>query len=188
MTPERLQAIAKIAEAAVCAEAKSGVPAELTAAQCILESGWLKSAPGNNPFGIKATDRHAEIQVLTTTEVFKSETALLSWIRGRSVRQLIERLPSQPGEIRVRVKDAFAKYATLADAFEDHQRLIKNGRPYAKAWAGYQIDRDLVKFVRAIAPIYATDPAYAGKLERIISTPELAAAIAEQRRKRAAHA
>ena len=54
MTPDQLAALRRIAEAAVAAERETGCPAEISAAQCIVESAWLQVAPGNNCFGVKA--------------------------------------------------------------------------------------------------------------------------------------
>ena len=52
MTPEQFAALRKIAEAAVAAERETGCPAEISTAQCIVESAWLQVAPGNNAFGL----------------------------------------------------------------------------------------------------------------------------------------
>jgi hypothetical protein len=65
-----------IAQAAVASEQSTGCPAELQAAQCILETGWLKQAPGNNCFGIKIYDGAYGRQLLHTREWFTdAETA-----------------------------------------------------------------------------------------------------------------
>lgn len=156
MPQQRLIALAKIADAAVRAEAQSGVPAELTAAQCCLESGYLKHAPGNNAFGMKYVKaRHTKFRELMTTEVEKG--------------------------VPVRKTQMFAVYDSLEEGFLDHDRLISTGKPYAEAWARYRQDRNFVPFVRAIAKRYATDPAYADKLFNIIAKPEFSCALTAAR-------
>ncbi len=100
MTPDQLAALHRIAEAAVAAERETGCPAEISAAQCIVESAWLQVAPGNNCFGVKATDDHC--QYCLTKEYLNGE-----WT-------------SQ--------KLAFATYPTLAACFAAHARLLQSGR------------------------------------------------------------
>src|SRR6478672_2840811 len=62
--------LGRIAEAAVASEQSTGCPAELQAAQCILETGWLNHAPGNNCFGIKSYAGAFGRQLLHTREWF----------------------------------------------------------------------------------------------------------------------
>ncbi len=155
MTIEQRSALLRIAEAAVACERATGLPAELSAAQAALESGWLKHAPGNNCFGIKCSARHASSQTLMTTE----------YEDGKACR----------------VPQEFAAFATLAECFEDHARLITEKPAYAKPWAEYRKAGDLERLVRGIAPVYATDPAYANQVMRVIRMPELRAAVAEAR-------
>jgi hypothetical protein len=105
MTPAQLEALGRIAEAAVAAERETGCPAEVSAAQCIVESAWLQVAPGNNCFGIKATDDGC--QYCLTKEYLNGE-----WT-------------SQ--------KLAFATYPTLATGFAAHAKMLQCG-VYALAW------------------------------------------------------
>jgi flagellum-specific peptidoglycan hydrolase FlgJ len=55
MRPDQLAALHRIAEAAVAAERETGCPAEISAARGVVESDWLRAAPGNNCFGIIAS-------------------------------------------------------------------------------------------------------------------------------------
>src|SRR5215469_1251488 len=71
-----------IAEAAVVSERSTGCPAELQAAQCILETGWLKHAPGNNCFGIKSYEGAWGRQLLRTNEWFNDAEAARFLARG----------------------------------------------------------------------------------------------------------
>jgi len=79
--------------------------------------------------------------------------------------------PTRAGHARVRA------FEDLAGCFEKHAELITSGAPYAAAWAQYQASRNLVDLINGIAPVYATDPAYAGKVARILSMDEVQAAL-----------
>lgn len=156
MNSDRDEAIRQIAEAAVESERRTGLPAELTAAQCILESGWLSHSPGNNCFGIKFASRHKDSQLLLTTE-YRNGTPVKEFHR-------------------------FAKFATLGDCFADHAQLITTKVAYAKPWAQYQLDRDLTALIKGIAPKYATDPNYASKVLAMVQRSDLSKAIGEARK------
>lgn len=147
----KLEALAQIAPAAVRSEKFTGCPAVLTVAQCALESGWLKHAPGNNCFGIKKAERHTATQTLLTTE-FED---------GKPVK-----IPQQ-----------FAAYDSLEDCFCDHGKLLTTRPVYAAAWERYRKDGDIERLVYGIASRYATDPAYASKVLRIMRDPDVSAAI-----------
>ncbi len=155
MTVEQRGSLRKIAEAAVACERATGLPAELSAAQAALESGWLRAAPGNNCFGIKDTDRFPGCQYCLTKEYIDG-----SWQRCSA---------------------AFEVYPSLTACFTDHARLITEKPAYARPWAEYRKTGDLERLVRGIAPTYATDPAYANQIMRIIRMPEVRAAVAEAR-------
>jgi flagellum-specific peptidoglycan hydrolase FlgJ len=157
LTDKQKSALQMIAAAAVACELGTGCPAELSAAQCILESGWLTRCPGNNCFGIKATD---DSRVYTITKEFLNGT----WKT---------------------LNLAFEKYATLADCFKAHARLIQGGR-YAPAWKAYQQTHNLGALIAGIAPIYATAPDYAGLVSSIARSLSVTQEIADARKKVAA--
>lgn len=98
--------------AALSSQKLTGIPASITIAQAILESGWGQSAlakQANNFFGIKATshlsmDQYAEFP---TTE----------FVDGR----------------KTSVMAAFAKYPSPADSFAAHARLIACAKRYQAA-------------------------------------------------------
>lgn len=150
LTAEQQEALGEIAQASVEAENITGCPAELSAAQCILESGWLKHCPGNNCFGIKKTDDSA---VYAVTHEFLS---------GRWIE----------------IKSAFEAYPSLMMCFTAHARLIQGGR-YSDAWRAYEEDphHDLDRLIRGISSIYATDPEYVLKILRLAHDPHVTAAI-----------
>jgi flagellum-specific peptidoglycan hydrolase FlgJ len=164
MTKE--QAVILIAQAAVESERRTGLPAEITAAQCALESGWLKSAPGNNCFGIKYSPvRHNGKQLLTTREYFDTADHATAWMARLAGREIIEAMPhSANGKRQYKVRDWFAAYPALADCFADHARLITMGKPYRKAWEEYLVHRDWRRLLAGIGPVYATAPDYATRV------------------------
>jgi flagellum-specific peptidoglycan hydrolase FlgJ len=143
-------------------------------AQWAIESAWGARTPGNNCFGIKfAPSRHARSQQLVTAEVVARSKAE----PGDCIDQEIA-----GGRVRVRGARSFAAYDSLEDCFEDHARLIVDGAPYREAWKRYRENRDFDQFVRAISPVYATEPMYSATVLNIARLPELINAIAEARR------
>jgi flagellar protein FlgJ len=153
------EAVAKIAAAAVICEVQTGCPAELSAAQCILESNWLRVSPENNCFGIKDTDRYPGCHYQITKEYLNGQ-----W----QTKNL-----------------AFEVYPTLEDCFVDHAVLITGGAEkrnvYAPAWQAYQADHDLDRFILAVARLYATDPNYAVKVLAIAHSGRLTRALTAAR-------
>lgn len=158
--PEQLEALDTIAAAAVIAERQTGCPAELSAAQCILESSWLTVCPGNNCFGIKATDDSATYQ-------FTREFRNGQWVTE---------------------KDAFEAYPDLATCFIVHANLLQAG-VYSTAWNWYQqgaavpVSKDLALdgYIRGVAQHYATDPQYAQEVLTLAHGPHVTEAIAKAR-------
>jgi flagellum-specific peptidoglycan hydrolase FlgJ len=154
LTPAQQAAIQQIAEAAVASEMATGVPAAMSAAQCVFESAWLTRAPGNNCFGIKVDQRGSGTQYILTHEYING-----TW----------EEMPL-----------AFETYASLADCFADHARLIQQG-VYAPAWAQYQQDQDLDAYISRVAKHYATDPGYATEVTSEAHSATVQNAIAAAR-------
>jgi flagellum-specific peptidoglycan hydrolase FlgJ len=171
----------QIGPAAVACERAVGCPAELTAAQAILESGWLDKAPENNCFGIKAHASVAGRQLLTTTEWFTDQEAAAFLARGDER----EAEPVDPPQVlgtrkKYHVKDWFAAYPDLAACFADHAGVLQ-APVYAPTWTRYREDGDLEAFIRGIAAHYATDPGYADTILRLARDATVAAAIAASR-------
>ena len=125
----------------------TGVPAELILAQAALETGWgrhqIHTADGRNShnlFGIKAGRSWQGPTVQVTTHEYLD------------------------GE-RTRIKDRFRVYESYEAAFTDYGRLLSNSPRYAavsRAPTAEQAARELQ------AGGYATDPAYADKLIKIM--------------------
>lgn len=155
-SPEQLAILnQQIAPAAVECERSTGLPAELTTAQCIFESGWLAHCPGNNCFGIKADAHGSGVDYVQTRE----------WKTGAYITEPL----------------AFETYASLTDCFVDHARLITEGTPYHAAWSQYAVDHNRGRLMLAIGPIYATAPGYGQQISAEAQTWYVTAALQDAR-------
>lgn len=139
--------IDSIAADAIRSQRTTGVPASVTIAQAILESGWGRSAltrQANNYFGIKGTGPAGSV-TMRTREVFN----------GREVY----------------VNAQFRKYNSAAESFADHaQFFIRNPR-YATAM---RHTNDAFRFAAEIHKAgYATDPNYTNLLHRLMREYDL---------------
>lgn len=134
----------KIADEAIAAaksaEAHWGIPASITLAQYGLESSFGLHMPkgSNNPFGMKAVAGQPSVVVPTR-----------EYIGGKFVI----------------VRAAFRVFASLAEAFSEHGRLLAQAKPYAKAREKLP---DPFAFADALTGVYATDPKYGEKLKTLI--------------------
>jgi flagellum-specific peptidoglycan hydrolase FlgJ len=126
--------------------AETGVPASVTVAQAILETGWGKSTIGDakNLFGIKGTGPAGSIRVPTK-----------EFINGRWVT----------------INAPFAKYNSYEQSITEHARFFLRNRRYARA---LQVANDPDAFAREIHRAgYATDPGYSGKLITLMRSHNL---------------
>ncbi|MCW7540507.1 flagellar assembly peptidoglycan hydrolase FlgJ [Aquabacterium sp. A7-Y] len=136
--------------AAQAASQETGIPAEFVLAQAAHESGWGRrdirmadGSPSHNLFGIKATGSwKGKVAEVTTTE----------YVNG------------QPRKVVAK----FRAYDTAEDAFRDYARLLKNNDRYAGVMREGQTAQGFAQGLQKAG--YATDPAYADKLTRIINT------------------
>jgi flagellum-specific peptidoglycan hydrolase FlgJ len=131
--------------AAQASEKTTLIPASITLAQFILESGWGQHIPpgSNNPFGIKALPGEPSVPVVTH-----------EFIAGRYVQ-----LTAQ-----------FAAFPSLAAAFTAHAALLANGAPYVHARS---LLPSVTGFCNALTGVYATDPNYGATLIEIIQDNDL---------------
>lgn len=146
--------IAKVADAAQTNQAIYNVPASVTIAQAILETGWggsNLSTKYNNYFGIKCTSTASPHQLgcvtLTTTEYYPTATG------------------------GTQIKASFRTYRTVADSFKDHGRLLSTASRYAAAFAYTQNPDQFIREVRKGG--YATDPKYADTIISLMKTYKL---------------
>ena len=131
---------------AYIAKAKTGLPASILAAQCILETGWGKYVPvcrktgkySYNLFGIKGKGSNGSVEIWTH-----------EYIAGKKVKVI--------GEFRA--------YNDYSESFVDYGNLILGKKRYKNA----VINKDgPEKYIRAICKAgYATDPKYPDKILKI---------------------
>jgi flagellar protein FlgJ len=137
-------------DAAKAAEKVSGIPATFMVAQAAHESGWgrrdIKNADGtsaNNLFGIKAGGSwKGPVAEVTTTE----------YINGQAKR----------------VTAKFRAYSSAEESFKDYAQMMKSSPRYSKVVAHADTAQDFAKGLQKAG--YATDPAYAQKLTKMINT------------------
>jgi flagellar protein FlgJ len=134
---------------AVDAAKATGLPAHFIIGQAALESGWgareIKGAGGansHNLFGIKAgRSWDGDTAAIKTTE----------YVNG----------------VKQKVVDKFRSYASYAESFMDYANMLKNNPRYSKV---LEAGNDPQAFAQGLQKAgYATDPAYAAKLTRIIT-------------------
>jgi flagellar protein FlgJ len=155
--------VATHTEAAGRAERATGIPAAFMVAQAAHETGWgkkaIRMADGSNSFnlfGIKAgADWKGAVTHITTTE----------YVDG------------QPRQLR----QAFRAYSSYDESFADYARLMKTSPRYRGVIEGVAARADAAappdaadsakRFAQGLQRAgYATDPAYADKLGRVINT------------------
>ncbi len=165
LSQRQVDFVQKLGPAAKSAEAQTGIPAAYMLGQAAHETGWgrseIRNADGSNSynlFGIKATGgwsgKTAEI---TTTEYVNGEAQ--------------------------KVTAKFRAYGSFDEAFRDYARMLSQSPRYAgvaaQAAAAPASAASASSFARGLQEAgYATDPAYASKLSRVINRTLQAAALA----------
>ena len=136
---------------ALQAQQKYGVPASVTLAQIIKESGgkYEGGLSGlaynyNNLFGVKSGSSWNGASVALPTTEYKNGSAYKTTAN-------------------------FRIYNSIADSIDDHGRLL-NTTTYTSKTAGAQ---NLEEYVKAMGSVYATDPNYANSLLQIINDNNL---------------
>jgi flagellar protein FlgJ len=134
------------------------VPASVTLAQAILETGSGRIAAGaNNYFGIKAT------------AVPDEGDGIFQWgVNG--VGCVLRKTQEVIGGRSVTTIGAFRAYASLERSIEDHGARLLANSVYKGA---FQYTEQPEKFARVIARYYATDPAYADKVVGLMRSEKL---------------
>lgn len=134
-----------VIDAAKASQHRWAVPASVTLAQWIVESAWGAAMPpdSNNPFGIKALDTQPGVE---------SET-----------REVID------GKVVI-TKARFRRFESVAEAFEQHGKLLSTAAPYRTAM---ELIKDPDRFADALTGVYATDPQYGTTLRWVMETYHL---------------
>ena len=136
--------------AAAKAERDTGIPAAFMVSQAALETGWGRKeirhadgAPSFNLFGIKAGGSwKGPVAEITTTE----------YVDGKAQK----------------VTAKFRAYGSYAEGFNDYARLMKDSPRYAQVVARAETATGFAQGLQRAG--YATDPAYAEKLGKVINT------------------
>lgn len=137
-------------EAARVAEAQTGIPASFMVSQAAHETGWgkheIRNADGtasHNLFGMKAgANWKGKVAEVTTTE----------YVNG------------QPHKVTAK----FRAYASYAESFADYAKVMKDSPRYQQVLASAGSVQGFAQGLQRAG--YATDPAYADKLTRVINT------------------
>lgn len=137
-------------------------------AQAALESGWGKSAIGNNLFGItKGSSWQGAVQLVNTTEYFT--TPNVTFKAPEKVMSV-----TKIGEKRYKyaVKRLFRDYDSVADCLTDHLLILKKPG-YADAWPYRKDARQYVRrIVDGIGSKYATSPDYVQTMDKVFAMVE----------------
>jgi len=139
-------------DAAAAAEKATGIPARFMIAQAAHETGWgrkeIRNSDGSNSynlFGMKAGPNWKG----ATTDITTTE-----YIGGKAHK----------------VTQTFRAYSSFAESFADYASTMKNSPRYAAVVAS---GADANGFARGLQKAgYATDPAYAAKLTKMIHMTE----------------
>jgi peptidoglycan hydrolase FlgJ len=132
------------------ASAQTGIPAEFMISQAALETGWGRKeirhgdgSSSHNLFGIKAGGSwRGPVAEVTTTE----------FVNGKAQK----------------VTAKFRAYGSYAESFADYAKLMKDSPRYAGVVAQGSSATGFAQGLQRAG--YATDPAYADKLSRVINT------------------
>jgi Mannosyl-glycoprotein endo-beta-N-acetylglucosaminidase len=138
--------ISALAPAAVAGQRKYGVPASVTIAQAIDESGWGQSnlaVDQHNLFGIKGTGPAGSYQELTQ-----------EYENGQLVTSM----------------SSFRAYRNAAQSVDDHGKLLATSGYYRRAMA---VRGNPNAFAASLTGVYATDPDYGAKLIRLMQRYDL---------------
>ena len=149
-TPTQEEFLRMHQTSARAAEAQTGIPATFMVAQAAHESGWGKreilnadGSSSHNLFGIKAGPGWTgKVAQVTTTEV----------------------IDGQPRKVVAK----FRAYASYDESFRDYAQLMKDSPRYAAVIAAGNNAQGYAQGLQRAG--YATDPAYADKLTRVINT------------------
>lgn len=133
-------------------------------AQAALESGWGKSAIGNNLFGItKGTTWAGPVQLVETTEYFSTPN-----VSFKAPEEVLDITKLGERRYKYKVKRFFRDYDTVGDCLRDHLRILKL-KGYADAWPYRKDAKEYVRrIVDSVGSKYATDPNYVDTMYRVI--------------------
>ena len=118
---------------------RTGIDPRIVIAQAAQETGWGKSAPGNNFFGIKSHGKGGG-NTMATNEVISGQT--------------------------VRIKDSFRGYGDMGQSADDYAQFLIDNPRYKPMLAAQGLDAQIQALGQSG---YATDPNYASSIRSIAS-------------------
>lgn len=156
--------INRLAPHAQASQRRTGIPASVTMAQAILESGWGRSGlakEANNFFGIKAGSWPGRVYSGTTWEQDRA-TGKRTTYKGTGFSYGSKQAALAHGAHPVTL---FRHYDSFEDGLTDKARVFYNGYyDEALPWRSRSLE-----FLERMAPTYATDLLYGQKLKQLIS-------------------
>ena len=142
--------VAMHAQGAQSAERDTGIPASFMVAQAAHETGWgkkaIRMADGSNSFNLFGIKASADWKGATT------RIATTEYVDGQAKK----------------LKQTFRAYSSYEESFADYARLMKTSPRYREVLASAHNAHDFAQGLQKAG--YATDPAYADKLGRVINT------------------
>ncbi len=160
-TKAEQQAFIKSAgSAAKKSETETGVPASVTIAQAIVESGWGEHHMGdaNNYFGIKAQEVGGKV------------------VFGDVATGYVDKITKEYDKNgnAYTVVAHFRSYKDMAGSFIDHGIFLTSNKRYGKALDAYAESKDADEYARGLQKAgYATDPKYADMLISLMKKNDL---------------
>ena len=142
-------------------EEETEIPAVAILAQAVHESGWGRSAIGNNLFGIKYRKGDPCYKEILTTE-YSSRPDMF---KGQNVKSVV--YDKKTNKYIYKLYQYFADYPTPKDGFMAHARLLLNNRYRPALRYKHSPKRYLIAVWRAG---YATDPNYGRKICEVIDS------------------
>ena len=159
MTPDEF--LTKFYPFAKEVEEETEIPAIAILAQAAHESGWGRSAIGNNVFGIKYRKGDWKYQEVLTTEYSERPDAFA----GQRIKSC--EYVKEINKYKFKIWQYFADYPTPKEAFMAHARLLLNNRyKGALRWKDNP-KRYMIAVWRAG---YASDPDYGRKICAVIDS------------------
>ena len=138
--------INEVATGAMATQRKYGVPASVTIAQAIDESGWGQS--------VLATNDHNLFGIKGTGPAGRDEQPTQEVINGQLVN----------------LSASFQIYQDITQSIDAHGRLLARSGDYAGAMSQ---SKDPNAFAAALTGVYATDPEYGAKLIQLMKHYDL---------------
>ncbi|MGL5010982.1 MAG: glycoside hydrolase family 73 protein [Paracoccaceae bacterium] len=129
--------IAAMMPYAIKVSEQTGLDPRIVIAQSAQETGWGKSAPGNNFFGIKSHGKGGG-NTFATNEVIDGKT--------------------------VRINDSFRGYESMGESVMDYARFLQENPRYKEMLAAGDLEAQIAALGRSG---YATDPNYATSVRNI---------------------